>query len=130
MRSIRYANRRLSSKIKSSITFSNSAISLRTNRLLRLFAVTGGADYFVELRLFYRSSSSRDPAYLSLNDLERVQWTIADVKTGKKIADVKAKVRKPASGKTDASGVKEFAAAIADAMRKAIRKDIDKKSKR
>lgn len=94
------------------------------------FAVTGGADYFVELRLFYRSSSSRDPAYLSLNDLERVQWTIADVKTGKKIAEAKTKVRKPASGKTDASGVKEFAASIADAMRKAIRKNIDKKSKR
>lgn len=94
------------------------------------FAVTGGAEYFVELRLFYKSSASRDPAYLSLNDLERVHWTIADVKTGKKIADVKAKVRKSASGKTDASGVKEYAASIAEAMRKAIRKDIDKKSKR
>ena len=94
------------------------------------FAVTGGADYFVELRLFYSGKASRDPAHISLNDLERVQWTIADVKTGKKIAEAKAKVRKPASGKTDASGVKEFAASIADAMRKAIGKDIDKKSKR
>ena len=94
------------------------------------FAVTGGADYFVELRLFYSGKASRDPAHISLKDLERVSWTIADVKTGKKIAEAKAKVRKPASGKTDAAGVKEYAASIAEAMRKAIRKDIDKKSKR
>lgn len=94
------------------------------------FAVTGGADYFVELRLFYSGKASRDPAHISLGDLERVSWTIADVKTGKKIAEAKAKVRKPASGKTDVAGVKEYAASIAEAMRKAIRKDIDKKSKR
>lgn len=93
-------------------------------------AAAGGAEYFIQLRLFYSGKRSKDPANISLKNLVHVQWTITDAANGKKIADVKTKVRKPASGRTDAEGVKEYAASVADAMKKELRKEIDKKSKR
>ena len=93
-------------------------------------AASGGAEYFIQLRLFYGGKGSKDSANISLKNLVHVQWTITDTASGEKIADVKTKVRKPASGRTDAEGVKEYAASVADAMRKELRKEIDKKSKR
>ena len=93
-------------------------------------AASGGAEYFIQLRLFYGGKGSKDPANISLKNLVHVQWTITDAASGEKIADVKTKVRKPASGRTDAEGVKEYAASVADEMRKELRKEIDKKSKR
>ena len=93
-------------------------------------AASGGAEYFIQLRLFYGGKGSKDPANISLKNLVHVQWTITDAASGEKIADVKMKVRKPASGRTDAEGIKEYAASVADAMKKELRKEIDKKSKR
>lgn len=93
-------------------------------------AASGGAEYFIQIRLFYGGKGSKDPANISLKNLVHVQWTITDAASGRKIADVKMKVRKPASGRTDAEGVKEYAASVADAMKKELRKEIDKKSKR
>ena len=93
-------------------------------------AASGGAEYFIQLRLFYSGKRSKNSANISLKNLVHVQWTITDAASGEKIADVKTKVRKPASGRTDAEGVKEYAASVADAMRKELRKEIDKKSKR
>ena len=95
-----------------------------------VIAASGGAEYFIQLRLFYSGKGAKDSANISLKNLVHIQWTITDAASGKKIADVKAKVRKPASGRTDVEGVKEYAASVADAMRKELRKEIDKKSKR
>ena len=64
-------------------------------------AASGGAEYFIQLRLFYGGKGSKDPANISLKNLVYVQWTITEAASGKKIAEVKSKVRKPASGRTD-----------------------------
>lgn len=93
-------------------------------------AASGGAEYFIQLRLFYSGKRSKNSANISLKNLVYVQWTITDAASGKKIAEVKSKVRKPASGRTDVEGVKEYAASVADAIRKELYKEIDKKSKR
>ena len=87
-------------------------------------------DFFIQLRLFYSGKRSKNSANISLKNLVYVQWTITEAASGKKIAEVKSKVRKPASGRTDVEGVKEYAASVADEMRKELRKEIDKKSKR
>ena len=93
-------------------------------------AASGGAEYFIQLRLFYSGKRSKNSANISLKNLVYVQWTITEAASGKKIAEVKSKVRKPASGRTDVEGVKEYAASVADAIRKELYKEIDKKSKR
>ncbi|MBQ9494224.1 MAG: hypothetical protein IJR50_01125, partial [Treponema sp.] len=77
------------------------------------YAADGGAQYFVQLRLFYDESTPSDLTHVSLANLKRVSWAVADVATRKEITEGKSKVPRAVSGKANADGVKEYAASIA-----------------
>ena len=84
-------------------------------------AAAGGSQYFVQLCLYYDTSSSTNPEAVALSNLDYVTWTITEIQSGKKIADMKNSVDKTALGKNDADSVRSYAAEIAGQIQKALK---------
>ena len=83
-------------------------------------AADGGAAYFIQLRLYYVAETSSDPASIALSNIDHVTWTVTEVQSGKKIADMKGRPGKAAEGQDETEGVKSYAADIADAIQKVL----------
>jgi hypothetical protein len=84
-------------------------------------AAAGGSQYFVQLCLYYDTSSSTNPEAVALSNLDYVTWTITEIQSGKNIADMKNTVDKTALGKDDTDSVRNYAAEIAEQIQKALK---------
>lgn len=84
-------------------------------------AAAGGAQFFIQVRLYYDTAASTNPESVALSNIDYVTWTVTEVQSGKTIADMKGIVDKQKVGNDDADSVKEYAATIADQIQKVLK---------
>jgi hypothetical protein len=84
-------------------------------------AAAGGSQYFVQVRLYYDTAASTNPESVALSNLDSVSWTVTEVQSGKKLADMNIRVDKSALGKDDTDSVTAFAGRIAEQIQNTLK---------
>ncbi len=77
-------------------------------------ASAGYCDYFIVISIDYNTENSRNPDAMILSNIEKVNWSVFDLETGKKIGSGSRKIGRIDPVKDNEKGISAFTAQVAN----------------
>lgn len=77
-------------------------------------ASAGYCDYFIVISIDYNTENSRNPDAMILSNIEKVNWSVFNLKSGKKVGSGSRKIGRIDPVKDNENGISAFTAQLAE----------------
>lgn len=85
-------------------------------------ASSGFCNYFISITIDYKTQNSTNPDALILSNIEKINWKVFDLKTGKSVASGSRIAKEVKSNKDNEKGISEFTVQVAQDIYGSLKK--------